>query len=59
VAARAAHLLVIAEGVEDADVWERMRGLGVDEAQGFLIARPMPAAEVARWHGEWIAGGGA
>ncbi len=37
-------LTVIAEGIENAAAWTRMAGLGVDQVQGFLIARPLPAA---------------
>jgi EAL domain-containing protein (putative c-di-GMP-specific phosphodiesterase class I) len=29
---------------------------GVEQVQGFLIARPMPASDVRRWHAEWSAG---
>ncbi|MBX3504052.1 MAG: EAL domain-containing protein [Parvibaculum sp.] len=43
-----AHALgveVIAEGVETADQFEVLRGLGCDEVQGYFVGRPMPAAE--------------
>jgi histidine ammonia-lyase len=40
---------VVAEGVEDADVWERLRSLGCDVAQGFLVSRPIPAHELSSW----------
>ena len=52
-AARAAKLAIIAEGVEDAAIWQRMQALGVDQAQGFLVARPLPAAAVPLWHQDW------
>jgi EAL domain-containing protein (putative c-di-GMP-specific phosphodiesterase class I) len=52
-AARRAGLLVIAEGVETVADWARMERLGVDAAQGFLIARPLTAAAVAIWHAAW------
>jgi diguanylate cyclase (GGDEF)-like protein len=42
-------LRVVAEGVEDAEQHELLRTLGVDEAQGYLHARPMPALDVAVW----------
>ncbi len=42
-------LKVVAEGVEQEDQHEVLRALGVDEVQGFLHARPMPALEVAAW----------
>lgn len=52
--AKAAGLTVIAEGVEDADTWQRMLAQGVDQAQGFLVARPLPAAAVSLWHRDWV-----
>ena len=42
-------LRVIAEGVETEGSYERLSDLGCDEAQGFYIAKPMPAALLARW----------
>jgi EAL domain-containing protein (putative c-di-GMP-specific phosphodiesterase class I) len=48
-AAHAFQLTVIVEGVEDTSVLDTLRGLGCDSAQGFLLARPMPAAEVPAW----------
>ena len=44
--AEAFGLRVVAEGVEDADQLRVLRRSGVDEAQGFLMARPLPADEV-------------
>lgn len=52
-AARAAGMIVIAEGVEDHATWARMAALGVDAAQGFLIARPLTAAATGIWHASW------
>jgi len=46
-------LTVVAEGVETAAIWNRMRALGVDEAQGFLVARPLPLAAVPIWSDAW------
>jgi EAL domain-containing protein (putative c-di-GMP-specific phosphodiesterase class I) len=42
-------LVVVAEGVESAGVQERLRELGCDEAQGFLLAPPMEPADVLPW----------
>jgi diguanylate cyclase (GGDEF)-like protein len=42
-------LRTVAEGVEDAATWEHLRTLGVDLMQGYLFARPMPAAELEPW----------
>jgi EAL domain-containing protein (putative c-di-GMP-specific phosphodiesterase class I) len=42
-------LKVVAEGVETSGQHELLRSLGVDEAQGYLHARPMPALDIAQW----------
>lgn len=39
----------IAEGIEQDEVLERLGSLGCQEAQGYLIARPMPEPAVRRW----------
>ncbi|MDQ1293471.1 MAG: hypothetical protein QG608_1352 [Actinomycetota bacterium] len=42
-------LTVVAEGVETSDhVWE-LRRMGCDMGQGYLFARPMPAADLQGW----------
>ncbi len=47
-------LTVVAEGVEDAATAACLRGLGVDQAQGFWYSAALPAAE-ALAHREWVA----
>lgn len=42
-------LLVVAEGVEDDQTQERLRTLGCDAAQGWLLAAAMPAEETTAW----------
>jgi diguanylate cyclase (GGDEF)-like protein len=42
-------LAVTAEGVETASVHHTLRELGCDFAQGFLLSRPLPADECARY----------
>ncbi len=42
-------LSVLAEGVEDRATWNLLGGLGCDVAQGFLMARPMPAETATDW----------
>jgi diguanylate cyclase (GGDEF)-like protein len=42
-------LSVIAEGIENDDVWQRLISLNCDEGQGYHLARPMPSADLKRW----------
>ncbi|TAN49735.1 MAG: bifunctional diguanylate cyclase/phosphodiesterase [Methylococcaceae bacterium] len=42
--AHSLHLTVVAEGVETQQQLDYLRGQGCDHCQGFLFARPMPAA---------------
>lgn len=49
-------LSVIAEGVETEDVMQRLAALGCDEAQGYLIAVPMPASTLEAWLAEYSHG---
>ena len=44
---------VIAEGVETVAHGELLLQLGCELAQGYGIALPMPAAELAGWAGNW------
>jgi diguanylate cyclase (GGDEF)-like protein len=46
---RALGLTVVAEGVETAEVLEQLAVYGCDVAQGFLISRPVPAAQLVTW----------
>jgi len=39
----------VAEGIETLDHWNRLAALGCDVAQGYFIARPMPAEDFPRW----------
>ncbi len=47
--AHALGLQVVAEGVEDAETWQRLAQLGCDAGQAYYVARPMPAEEMGRW----------
>ena len=40
---------VVAEGVETQEQWRQLLELGCDFAQGYFIARPMPAHEFPGW----------
>lgn len=42
-------LLVVAEGVEDDETWERLRDLRCDAVQGWLVAAAMPPQEMTAW----------
>ncbi len=49
-------LSVVAEGVETDEVLERLIGLGCEYAQGYGIAKPLPAPEFLPWLAQWRAG---
>ena len=51
--AQAFHRKVIAEGVETIEIGEVLLDLGCDLAQGYGIARPMPAALLPNWVRHW------
>ncbi len=40
---------VIAEGVENAESWARLKELGCDAAQGYYMSRPLPAEKFSDW----------
>jgi EAL domain-containing protein (putative c-di-GMP-specific phosphodiesterase class I) len=46
-------LCVVAEGVETAECWDMLRDLRCDQAQGYLMGRPMPVAEFSAWSSSW------
>jgi EAL domain-containing protein (putative c-di-GMP-specific phosphodiesterase class I) len=48
-------LTVVAEGVENAQVWNLLREQSCDEAQGFHMGRPMPGDEFLHWSAGWTA----
>lgn len=43
----------VAEGVEDRDDWNFLQASGGDLAQGYFIARPMPAEALPEWLADW------
>ncbi len=45
--ARTLRFTVVGEGVETEAQAQFLRGLGCEQAQGYLFARPMPAGELA------------
>jgi len=46
-------LEVVAEGVEDATAWSRLRSVSCDAAQGYHIGRPMKGGDMALWVNVW------
>ena len=53
--ARQLEMEVVAVGVEDINDWDNLRRTGCDLAQGYFIAKPMPAAELSEWIQTWQA----
>lgn len=49
-------LKIVAEGVENDEIWERLACLECDAAQGYLISKPMPAEQLPAWEKEWMLG---
>ena len=47
------QMAVVAEGVEDRADWDLLRRTDCDLAQGYFIAKPMPAAELTKWRADW------
>ncbi|WP_295578613.1 EAL domain-containing protein [uncultured Lamprocystis sp.] len=51
--ARSLNLTTIAEGVEDTGQAEQLRGMGCDEVQGYLHAKPLRPSELEQWLEEY------
>jgi diguanylate cyclase (GGDEF)-like protein len=51
--AHSLDLEVIAEGVEDAATLELLREMACDQAQGYLLSRPLPLDEIIVWLDQW------
>jgi predicted signal transduction protein with EAL and GGDEF domain len=47
--ARRLNLSVVAEGVETQAAWHALHALGCDQAQGFLVSRPLPPLDLEAW----------
>jgi diguanylate cyclase (GGDEF)-like protein len=48
-------LTVVAEGVENALIWDKLKALHCDEAQGYFMSKPIPAHTFAAWCVSWNA----
>jgi len=53
--AKRLNMEVVAEGVEDRADWDFLRRTQCDYAQGYFIAKPMPADELPGWMVRWQA----
>ena len=51
--AKSLGLHVVAEGIETQVAYDRLAAMGVDEGQGWLMAKAMPAADLDRYHGHF------
>ena len=51
--ARELGMRMVSEGVEDRDDWNFLRATGGDMAQGYFIAKPMPASVFNTWYVKW------
>lgn len=51
--ARKLGMKSVAEGVEDRADWNHLREAGCDVAQGWFVARAMPAEQLPDWLREW------
>jgi EAL domain-containing protein (putative c-di-GMP-specific phosphodiesterase class I)/FixJ family two-component response regulator len=47
------QMKVVAEGVEDRADWDFLLQSGCDLAQGYFVAKPMPAADLPGWLAGW------
>ncbi len=52
--ARSLGLATVAEGVETDAQWQYLRERDATQVQGFLFCRPLPLAELERWHSDWL-----
>ena len=48
-------LSVVAEGVENAVVYQLLGDLNCDEGQGYYMSKPLPSAEFNAWRDRWTA----
>lgn len=55
---RALQIQLVVEGVEQPRILEALRVLGVDSAQGYLLAKPMPVGVLEEWLTQRIQGHG-
>lgn len=52
--AKSLGVSTVAEGVETEAQWHYLRDRNANQVQGFLFCRPLPLADLERWHAEWL-----
>jgi EAL domain-containing protein (putative c-di-GMP-specific phosphodiesterase class I) len=52
---RSLGMIVVAEGVEDLDDWNRIARLGCHLAQGYFVSRPLTGPQIPCWIAGWRA----
>jgi diguanylate cyclase (GGDEF)-like protein len=52
--AKSLGLATVAEGVETEAQWQYLKARGTNQVQGFLFCRPLPIADLERWHADWL-----
>ena len=55
-AAKASNIQTVAEGIEDQETLDLMCALGLDGAQGYFFACPLPIAAAKQWILSWQSG---
>jgi len=51
--ARNLDLTSVAEGVETQQDWDYVKSIGINMAQGYFIAKPLPAGAFLEWEQKW------
>jgi diguanylate cyclase (GGDEF)-like protein len=51
--AHSMQLRVVAEGVENEETMRRISALGCEQAQGYFLSKPLPAADFVTWMSEF------
>jgi diguanylate cyclase (GGDEF)-like protein len=54
--AKSLGLATVAEGVETEAQWQYLKTRDANQVQGFLFCRPLPIADLERWHADWLHG---
>ncbi len=52
--AKSLGLSTVAEGVETEAQWQYLKTREANQVQGFLFCRPLPIADLERWHADWL-----